>query len=92
MKRPQLTDAIGKTSEERFREVRAYFFELLSAHGQSRRELYSRPKPGDSREPTEEEVVRRWAEVEVMMPGPIRIKKRPIVLHSERLDVETHFM
>jgi hypothetical protein len=29
--------------------------------------------------------------LEVMMPGPIRMKKSPIVLHSERLEAETHF-
>lgn len=57
----KLTDAIGKTPDERFAEIRRYFLDSLELAGQSRRELYYRPKPGDAREPTEEEVVRRWA-------------------------------
>jgi hypothetical protein len=57
-------DAIGKTAEERFEEIERHFFELLEASGVSRRPqaFYIRPKPGDAREPTEGEVVRRWAE------------------------------
>jgi hypothetical protein len=27
-----------------------------------------------------------------MMPGPIRMKKSPMVLHSERLELEAHFI
>ena len=53
-------DVIGKPVEERFAEIARYFLESLACNG-IRRELYSRPKPGDAREPTEEEVVRRWA-------------------------------
>jgi hypothetical protein len=30
--------------------------------------------------------------LEVMMPGPIRIKKRPTVLHRELLELETHLV
>jgi len=26
------------------------------------------------------------------MPGPIRMKKRPTVLHKERFELETHFL
>lgn len=55
-------DATGKTGDERFVEIRGVFLELLAASGQSRAELYARPKFGDSREPTETEIVRRWAE------------------------------
>jgi len=29
--------------------------------------------------------------LDVMMPGPMRIKKSPIVLQRERLELETHF-
>jgi hypothetical protein len=54
-------DAIGKTPQERFEEIRSFFLEMLAEHGNSRKELYYRPKLGDSREPTEEEVVRKWA-------------------------------
>src|SRR4051812_17586493 len=56
------SDATGKTADERFVEIRACFLELLSAAGHSRGDLYSRPKLGDSREPTEAEIVHRWAE------------------------------
>lgn len=55
-------DATGKDSEQRFREIRRYFFELLAVAGNTRTELYWRPKAGDVREPTEEELVRRWAD------------------------------
>lgn len=55
-------DAIGKTADERFAEIRRYFLEMLALHGSARMELYYRPKPGDSREPTEEDVVRHWAQ------------------------------
>jgi hypothetical protein len=55
-------DAIGKTAEERFAEIRRHFLGMLREAGISRSELYDRPKPGASREPTEEELVRRYAE------------------------------
>jgi len=55
-------DAIGKTAEERFQEIRRHFLDALRDAGISRSELYDRPKPGASREPTEEELVRRYAE------------------------------
>jgi hypothetical protein len=29
--------------------------------------------------------------LEVMMPGPMRIKKSPMVLQRERFELETHF-
>ncbi|MBZ5702125.1 MAG: hypothetical protein LAN84_09780 [Acidobacteriia bacterium] len=47
--------------EARFAGIRAYFLECLQLSGHARTELYYRPKPGDAREPTEEEIVRRWA-------------------------------
>ena len=56
------SDATGKTAEQRFAEIRKYFLEMLAFSGSSRAELYSRPKPGEAREPTEEEIVRRWAQ------------------------------
>lgn len=59
---PKLTDATGKNAEQRFREIREYFLEMLKLAGVSRSDLYHRPKLGEAREPTEEEVVRRWAE------------------------------
>lgn len=55
-------DRSGKNPEERFLELRAFFLEQMKLSGQSRTELYYRPKLGDAREPTEEEVVRRWAD------------------------------
>jgi hypothetical protein len=56
-------DAIGKTAEERFAEIRRHFLEMLSNVGISRSELYDHPKAGGAREPTEEELVRRYAEL-----------------------------
>ncbi len=56
-----LRDATGKSADERFAAIRAFFLAQLALHGMTR-DLYSRPKPGDSREPTEEELVRRDAE------------------------------
>jgi hypothetical protein len=58
----ELLDKAGKNSQERFLAIRRCFLECLEISGHSRTELYYRPKPGDLREPTEEEVVRRWAE------------------------------
>jgi len=55
-------DNTGKTAAERFAAIREYFLACLNFCGHSRTELYHRPKPGDLREPTEEELVRRWAE------------------------------
>lgn len=55
-------DAAGKDAQQRFLEIREDFLARLADSGQSRTELYYRPKPGDAREPTEEEVVRHWAE------------------------------
>jgi hypothetical protein len=66
-------DAIGKPSEERFREIRDYFLENLRLYGSSRTSLYDRPKPGDAREPTEEEMVRKWAECFEISVNDIRI-------------------
>jgi hypothetical protein len=54
-------DKEGKNAEARFTEIRAHFLECLKFGGIDRKELYYRPKPGDAREPTEEEVVRKWA-------------------------------
>ena len=56
------TDAIGKSPAERFLEIRREFLSLMAAHGHTRAELYSRTKPGEAREPTEEDLIRRWAE------------------------------
>lgn len=55
------SDATGKTVDERFELIRRYFLELSAEQGVTR-DLYYRPKPGDSREPTEAELVRRDAE------------------------------
>lgn len=57
--------------EARFAGIRAYFLECLKLAGNGRTELYYRPKPGDAREPTEEEVVRRWAELEAVAVNDI---------------------
>ena len=54
-------DRNGKSAEERFAEIREFFLDKMRESGQSRAELYYRPKLGDAREPTEEEIVRRWA-------------------------------
>ncbi|HLZ92950.1 MAG TPA: hypothetical protein VKQ28_14650 [Candidatus Acidoferrum sp.] len=54
-------DRDKKTAQERFAEIRKFFLAWLEDSGHARTELYYRPKPGDSREPTEEEIVRRWA-------------------------------
>jgi len=54
-------DRNGKNAEERFAEIREFFLDKMRESGQSRTELYYRPKLGDAREPTEEEIVRRWA-------------------------------
>jgi hypothetical protein len=54
-------DKNGKDAEERFTEIRAFFLAQVKESGQSRAELYWRPRLGDAREPTEEEIVRRWA-------------------------------
>jgi hypothetical protein len=55
-------DATGKNAEQRFVELRKYFLDCLVIGGQGRKELYFRPKPGEAREPTEEELVRKWAQ------------------------------
>jgi hypothetical protein len=55
------SDATGKNAEQRFVELRKYFLDYLALMGHARPELYNRPKLGDAREPTEEELVRRWA-------------------------------
>lgn len=57
----ELRDALNKTVNERFLEVREYFLDSLKLSGMPERDLYTQPKPGDAREPTEEELVRRWA-------------------------------
>ncbi len=59
-------DATGKNAEQRFVELRRYFLDCLAFAGVTRQatglELYYQPKPGEVREPTEEELVRRWAQ------------------------------
>jgi len=55
-------DLTGKDAHQRFAEIRGFFLERLGQSGQARAELYFRAKPGDAREPTEEEVVRKWSE------------------------------
>jgi len=54
-------DSKGKSVEERFAAIREYFLASMKMAGHGRTELYYRPKAGDAREPTEEELVRRWA-------------------------------
>jgi len=57
----ELRDATWKSPQQRFEEISKFFLEMLAEHGNSRAELYYRPKPGEAREPTEEEVVRSWS-------------------------------
>jgi hypothetical protein len=52
---------MSREIEERFTELREYFLLCLKVCGQPRADLYFRAKPGDAREPAEEELVRRWA-------------------------------
>jgi hypothetical protein len=59
--------------QQRFAEIREYFLDYLKDFGQPRAELYFRPKPGDAREPTEEELVRRWAQIVNVPLEQIRI-------------------
>jgi len=54
-------DRNGLSIARRFELIRGYFLARLAASGVTR-ELYNRPKLGDAREPTEEELVRRFAE------------------------------
>lgn len=54
-------DRDGKNAQQRFEEIRTFFLAWLESSGHSRTELYYRPKPGEAREPTEEEIVRKWA-------------------------------
>jgi hypothetical protein len=55
------SDATGKNADQRFVEIRRYFLDCLMVSGRGRKELYFQGKQGDAREPTEEELVRRWA-------------------------------
>jgi hypothetical protein len=48
-------------AQERYEWIRECFLQCLRETGQSRMNLYSTPKPGDAREPTEDELVRRLA-------------------------------
>ena len=68
-----LVDAIGKCIDERFAEIRAYFLECYRLQGDARTELHYRAKPGDAREPTEEEIVRRWAGLVAISVADIQI-------------------
>lgn len=87
-----LKDAIGKTPDERFAEIRAYFFEHMKMAGGSRTELYSRPKPGESREPTEEEVVMRFARTVSVTVNDIQIGiARAFAAAADRRNVVTSF-
>ena len=48
-------DRDGKNEQERFEAIRNFFLGSLESYGNPRTELYYRPKPGDAREPTEED-------------------------------------
>lgn len=54
-------DATGKTPGQRFVMIRECFLEQMAASGQSRAELYSRPRPDSPDGMSEEQVVRHWA-------------------------------
>lgn len=85
-------DATGKHADQRYFEIVRCFFELLNASGVSRTVLYSRPKPGDAREPTEQEVVQRWAETLGVSVNDISIGiQRAFAKAAERGDVVTSF-
>lgn len=53
-------DRDGMSAEDRFAEIRKFFLAWLADSGHARTELYRSPKLGQC-EPTEEEVVRQWA-------------------------------
>jgi hypothetical protein len=85
-------DANGLRAEERFTRIRDYFFECMRFAGQSRPELYHRPKPGEAREPTEEEVVRRWADrLDVELRHVLIGINRAFVAAAERGDIVASF-
>ncbi len=85
-------DAKAMNAEQRFAEIRAHFLACLKLSGVSRTELYCRPKPGDSREPTEEEVVRQWAtELSVPVNDILIGISRAFDRACERGDVVTSF-
>ena len=56
-----LRDAIGKTVEERFAEIRGEFLGLLMATGHARTALYTERTSNHAF--SEEEVVRHWAQL-----------------------------
>jgi hypothetical protein len=70
-------DRDGKNEQERFVKIREFFLAYLEGYGNPRKELYHRPKPGDAREPTEEEIVRRWA-------GELRVPLNDILIGIQR--------
>jgi len=70
-------DRDGKNAQQRFEEIRTFFLSWLEGSGHARTELYYRPKPGDAREPTEEEVVRKWA-------GDMRVRLNDILIGIQR--------
>jgi hypothetical protein len=85
-------DRDGKNENERFAAIRDFFLESLKAYGNPRTELYYRPKPGDAREPTEEEIVRHWAaELRVRLNDILIGIERAFTLASERGAVVTSF-
>jgi len=85
-------DKQGKDAQERFTEIRAHFLECLKFAGVSRTELYYRPKPGDAREPTEEEIVRKWAAaLEVPLNDILAGITRAFDVAGRRGDVVTSF-
>lgn len=85
-------DAKGMNAEQRFMEIRAHFLACLKLSGVSRAELYYRPKAGDMREPTEEEVVRKWAATLAVPVNDILIGiSRAFDKACERGDVVTSF-
>lgn len=90
--RPEGKDRDGNTATERFAAIRAYFLQCLECAGHARQELYYRPKPGDAREPTEEEVVRRWANwLEVPLNDVLVGIQRGFMAAAERGQIVTSF-
>ncbi len=85
-------DRAGKSAEQRFAEIREYFLACMEDAGHARKELYHRPKPGDAREPTEEELVRRWAGTLAVPVNDILIGiERAFVMAANRGQVVTSF-
>ncbi len=68
------TDKTGKTADQRFLEIRAYFLEHMALSGQSRTTLYFKPPAGaPPGYMTETAIVRHWAEQMVVSVNDICI-------------------